>query len=149
VLFAINWYAGKDRVLGYHVVNLLIHIFCVGFLYRFLQSLLKSPNLAGHYEGDEKNIALLGAILWAIHPIQTQAVTYVVQRMALLSALFYLMAMLSYVQARINTARIITRLCLYSACFFSLLLAMGSKENAVLLPLSLVLVEIIFFKIFH
>ncbi|MFH0997702.1 MAG: hypothetical protein V1844_19735 [Pseudomonadota bacterium] len=144
--FAINWYVGKDRVFGYHVVNLLIHIFCVGFLYRFLQSLLKSPNLAGHYEGDEKNIALLGAILWAIHPIQTQAITYVVQRMALLSALFYLMAMLCYVQARINTVRIITRLCLYSAGVFCLVLAMGSKENAVLLPLSLGLIEIIFFQ---
>jgi protein O-mannosyl-transferase len=144
--FAINWYVGKDQVFGYHVVNFLIHVFCAGCLYLFLQSLLKSRNLIGRYEGDEKNIALLGAILWAIHPIQTQAVTYIIQRMALLSALFYLMAILCYVQARINIERKINRLCLYIACAFCLLLAMGAKENAVLLPMSLGLVEIIFFQ---
>ena len=121
-------------------------MFCTGYLYLFFQSLLKSPNLTGRYQGDEQNIALLGAILWAIHPIQTQAVTYIVQRMALLSTLFYLMAMLCYVRARIHTARRRTRLCLYSGCVLCLLLAMGSKENAVLLPISLGLVEVIFFQ---
>ena len=143
--FALNWYAGGDQVTGYHIVNIFIHILCAGFLYSFLLSLLKSPVLIDRFYDDDKNIALLAAILWAVHPIQTQAVTYIVQRMALLAALFYLAGMLCYVRARLDTDNW-RRSGLYAGCVCCLALAVGSKENAVVLPLSLGLVEIIFFQ---
>jgi tetratricopeptide (TPR) repeat protein len=110
-----------------------------------LQSLFLTPNLSGYCEEDKQNIALLAAVLWAIHPIQTQAVTYIVQRMTLLATLFYISGLLCYVRARIQTERTI-RFVSYSGCILCLLLAVGSKENAVIFPLSLALIEIVFFK---
>jgi protein O-mannosyl-transferase len=144
--FALNWYAGGDQVTGYHIVNIFIHILCAGFLYSLLLSLLQSPILIDRFHNnDKKNIALLAAILWAVHPIQAQAVTYIVQRMALLAALFYLLGMLCYVRARLDTDKW-RRSGLYAGCVCCLALAVGSKENAVVLPLSLGLIEIIFFR---
>jgi len=145
--FALNWYAGTDHVLGYHIVNVGIHLLCAVVLYILVQSLFHTPILLGFYQGDEKNIALLTAVLWAIHPIQIQAVTYIVQRMTLLATLFYLSGLLCYVKARNRTERPL-RLGLFSGCFLCMLLAMGSKENAVIFPLSLTLIEIVFFKNF-
>ena len=145
--FALNWYAGADRVFGYHLVNVTIHILCAWVLFFLLQSLFRTPNLSGCCEGDEDNIALLAAVLWALHPIQTQAVTYIVQRMTLLVTFFYLCGMLCFIHGRISTKQV-PRLGWFSGCFICLLLAMGSKENAVLFPLSLALVEIVFLKSF-
>lgn len=143
--FALSWYAGMDQVYGYHIINLVIHILCTGMLFVLLLSLFHTPNLSVCFKADEKNIALLAAVLWAIHPIQTQAVTYIVQRMTLLATLFYISGMICYVHARIKTDRT-ARLGLFSGCILCLLLAMGSKENAVIFPLSIALVEIVFFK---
>ena len=147
ISFALNWYAGTDRVFGYHIVNVCLHILCSWILYFLLQTLFKTPNLSGCCDGDEQNIALLAAVLWAIHPIQTQAVTYIVQRMTLLATLFYLSGLLCFILGR-NRVERVPRLGLFSGCFLCMLLAMGSKENAVMFPLSLVLVEIVFFKNF-
>ena len=145
--FALNWYAGTDHVLGYHIVNVGIHVLCAIILYILVQSLFHTPILSGFCKRDEKNIALLSAVLWAIHPIQIQAVTYIVQRMTLLATLFYLSGLLCYVKARNHSERPLS-LSLFSGCFLCMLLAMGSKENAVIFPLSLALIEIVFFKNF-
>jgi tetratricopeptide (TPR) repeat protein len=145
ISFALNWYAGADRVFGYHVVNVGVHILCTWVLFFLLLSFFRTPILSGCCEGDEQNIALLAAFLWAVHPIQTQAVTYIVQRMTLLSTLFYLSGLLCFIHGRIRAERR-PRLLFFSGCFFFLLLAMGSKENAVMFPLSLVLVEFVFFN---
>ena len=80
--FALNWYIGKDNVFGYHIVNNAIHLVTTFFLFLTVLNLLMSPNLKGKYQGNEYAIAFLSAILWAVNPIQTQAVTYIVQRMA-------------------------------------------------------------------
>ncbi|MCI0529344.1 MAG: hypothetical protein L0Y56_18045, partial [Nitrospira sp.] len=79
--FAINYYLGGYHVLGYHLVNMMIHGLtgCAVYLF-FLRTL--GPSSAG--------VALLGALLWATHPVQTQAVTYITQRMASLATLFFM-----------------------------------------------------------
>ena len=97
---AINWYFGKANVFGYHVINILIHFLTACFLFLTVLDLLKTPNLKERYNGNEYFIALLTSTLWAINPIQTQAVTYIVQRMASLSTMFYILAILLYIKAR-------------------------------------------------
>ena len=77
--FAFNWYVGSDNVVGYHIVNLSIHLLTAFFLYLTIFNLLNAPNLKSIYQKSACFIALLAAVLWAIHPIQTQAVTYIVQ----------------------------------------------------------------------
>ncbi|MCI5129430.1 MAG: hypothetical protein D3907_13260, partial [Candidatus Electrothrix sp. AUS3] len=84
----LNWYFGQNNVFGYHVVNLVIHILTAWFLFLTLRLLLHI-----YYREKENShliytAALLGALFWALAPIQTQAVTYIVQRMASMAAMF-------------------------------------------------------------
>ena len=143
--FALNWYFGKDNVTGYHTVNIIIHILTAFILYITILNLFKSPNLKGKFNGSAHFVALLTAVLWAINPIQTQAVTYIVQRMAILAAMFYILGVCFFIQARLSDS-LLNRIFFIAGCILSFLLAIGSKENAAMLPLALILVEFIFFQ---
>ncbi len=99
--FAVNWYFGKDNVTGYHIVNLIIHLLASFFLYLTFRNLFKTPVLIGKYKEISHRTAILAAFLWAIHPIQIQAVTYIVQRMAAMAAMFYFFGLFSYVKGRL------------------------------------------------
>ena len=143
--FALNWYYGKTDVTGYHVVNTAVHILTAFFLFLAILALFKTPNLAGKYSDSEYFIAILAAVLWAANPIQTQAVTYIVQRMAAMAALFYVLGIYLYIKARTSVSWK-NRLIFYAGVILSFLLAVGSKENALMFPSALFLVEIIFFQ---
>jgi len=142
--FAINWFFGQDQVFGYHIVNIFIHSLTAFFLFLFTLKLFNTPNLK-NYQSSSFFLALLSSILWAANPIQTQAVNYIVQRMTLLAAFFYILGMYSYINARLCKG--VTRQCVwFGLCPFFYLLAFFSKQNAVMMPISLLLVEIIFFQ---
>lgn len=142
--FAVNWYFGGSHVFGYHLVNTVIHLLTAFFLYLVVSRLLASPALKDKYTDSLHFIALLATALWAIHPIQTQAITYIVQRMTLLSGLFYMICIYCYI--RIRTAIGVKQKVWFGVSFLvSLLLGLGSKENIMILPLSLVLIELTFF----
>ena len=143
--FALNWYAGKSAVTGYHLVNITIHFLTACLLYLTILRLLKTPNIGGRLNGSDGFVALLAAVLWAVHPIQIQAVTYIVQRMAAMAALFYLLGIYCYIRARQNASPY-ARVFFWTACILSYFMALGSKENAGMLPLALILVEIVFFQ---
>ena len=76
--FAINWYFGNGNVGGYHFVNISIHFLTAFFLFLTILNLYKSPGLTAKNKRYGFWIALLSALLWALNPIQTQAVTYIV-----------------------------------------------------------------------
>ena len=143
--FALNWYFGKDNVVGYHIINITIHILTAFFLYLTILKLFKSPNLKGKSKGNEHFIALLTAVLWAVNPIQTQAVTYIVQRMTALAAMFYILGIYFYINARV-TDSLKRRIIFIIGCIMSFILALGSKENAAMLPITLLLAEMVFFQ---
>ncbi|MFP4573875.1 MAG: tetratricopeptide repeat protein [Desulfobacterales bacterium] len=142
---AVNWYFGQTDVTGYHIFNLSVHIFTAFFLYLTILALFRTPNLAGRYTDSEHFIALLATVLWASNPIQTQAVTYIVQRMASMAALFYVMGVYLYIMARVSRLTK-HRVLFYAGVFLAFLLAVGSKENALMLPAALFLVEMVFFR---
>ncbi len=144
---ALNWYIGNQQVIGYHIVNIIIHILASGSLYLFLLTLLKTPRFAGRFQGDESNIALLASVLWAIHPIQTQAITYIIQRMTSQAAMFYIIGLFCYIQGRLKSNKW-PRLFIYSGSLICMLMAVGSKENTITFPLSIGLIEIISFQNF-
>ena len=143
---AINWYLGQGNTFGYHLINTAIHATIAFLLYLTTFSLFLTPKLKDRYGGSDVHfIALLTAVLWAVNPIQIQAVTYIVQRMAAMAAMYYLLAIYLYIKARL--ARRNTRQALfYMGCLGSFLCALLSKENAAILPLSLGLVEVVFFQ---
>lgn len=142
---AINWYFNQTDVTAYHVVNIGIHILTTFFLYLSIVTLFNAPNLAGRYRGDEYFIAVLAACLWALNPIQTQAVTYIVQRMAAMAAMFYILGIYFYIKARLCESSTKQNF-FFSGVLIAFLLALGSKENAIMLPVSLLLLEVVFFR---
>ncbi len=136
---------GRDNTVGYHVVNLLVHLVITWFVFLTIKTLLTSSRFQNKYRQQAYFIALLTATLWAANPIQTQAVTYIIQRMASLATLFYLVGIFCYVQGR-RTQPGSHKIAWYCGCLVSYLLAVGSKENAVMMPLALGLIEIIFYQ---
>ncbi|MBN1905045.1 MAG: tetratricopeptide repeat protein, partial [Deltaproteobacteria bacterium] len=141
ISFALNYFFGELNVFGYHLVNIFIHLIASIFLFLFIYHLLNFTHLSSRYKENSYFIALLATVLWAINPIQTQAVTYIVQRMASLAGMFYIMSMYFYLRARTAQAGS-KNISLHFLSFITFLLAFGSKENAVLLPFSIILLEI-------
>ena len=143
--FAINWYFGKDQVTGYHVTNLLVHLLAALFIYLCSVRILESPNLRHNFEKSKYTIALISTALWALHPIQTQAVTYIVQRMASLSALFGLISMFLYMTAR-HEKSFRCRLLCFAGSAVACILSIGSKENGVLTVAGIGLLEMLLYQ---
>ncbi len=142
--FAVNWYFSQDKVVPYHLVNLLLHLAVAFFLFRTIILLYRTPVLCKTEARTACFAALFTTLLWAADPVQTQAVTYIAQRMAVMAALFYLLGIYNYLKFRFAgspTARTM-RAAAVGVCFF---LALGSKENAATLPLTLLFIEVIFF----
>ncbi|MFH1147837.1 MAG: tetratricopeptide repeat protein [Pseudomonadota bacterium] len=140
----LNYYFGGLDTFGYHVVNLAIHFLAALFLYLTVYETLRLPRLKTKYGSSAYSVALLTAVLWAAHPIQIQAVTYVVQRMASMAALFYLAALFFYVKSRLPRSGMKwSYFFLFLACA---LLAFGTKENAAVLPAAIILYEFTFLQ---
>ena len=120
--FALNYYLHGYDVFGYHLFIILIHFIntCLVFLFSRIvfRSFLASPN-----EDSIHYLALFTALIFSLHPIQTQSVTYIVQRMTSLAALFYLSSILMYYKSRISyiNSKAVSKVLLYA--FLCLLFA--------------------------
>lgn len=143
--FAVNWYFGKKDVFGYHLINIGIHMLSALFLFLCIKTLLTTPNIREKYRGDRYSIALLATVLWAVHPIQIQGVTYIVQRMASMAGMFYIAAFYTYLKARL-VPEYFKKVPLLGVSLLLFVLAVFSKQNAVLLPLVLLAMEFVFFR---
>lgn len=146
--FALNHLVGGYDVTGYHVVNIAIHIACGILVYLLAAATLAlrthtthAPALSAH-RGELA--ALLAALFFVAHPVQTQAVTYVVQRMTSLATLFYLLALLLYLRGRMTEAAP-RRPLFFAGALAAWLVALGSKQVAATLPVAVLLYEFAFF----
>ena len=143
--FALNWYENGANPQGYHLVNITLHFITALLLYLTITTLLqKAPRLNPEYSRQAQTIAFLAAVCWAVNPVQTQAVTYIVQRMATMAAMFYLLAFYLYIQGRIRPSHW-RRYVWWVGSAIVWAAGMASKENAALLPLAVVLTEATFF----
>jgi len=144
--FALDYAVHGYSLTGYHLVNILIHVLATFMAYQVALALLKTPRLESM--ANEQAILwlpLITALIFAIHPLQIQAVTYIVQRLASLVALFYLSSLYCYLQFRLSKTPkkkiIFGFLLIISGC-----LALFTKQNAVTIPLVFLLLEWIFFN---
>ncbi|MDY6953184.1 MAG: tetratricopeptide repeat protein [Thermodesulfobacteriota bacterium] len=144
ISFALNYYFHQYNVLGYHLVNILIHITTGILLYLFVGITLKMPSVVAMY-GAHRWIPFFTALLWLVHPTQTQSVTYVVQRMNSMAAMFYLLSLLLYAKARLAGEKR-KRWLLFVGSGLSGLLALGSKQTAATLPVFVLGYEWYFFQ---
>jgi hypothetical protein len=130
--YTANWTMGLG-VLGFHLTNLLIHLLNAYLVYRLSQLLVQQQSRAAALH----HVPLLAALLFAVHPIHTEAVSYISGRSASLMTLFYLSALLSYVIGRTQNRS----LYIYVVTPVLFVLALAVKETAVTLPLALLLWE--------
>jgi len=143
--FALNYRFGGLDVFGYHLVNVLIHIGAALLVMYLSRMLLSAPGMRPRELGRHSGaIAFWCGMVFLAHPIQTQAVTYIVQRLASLAALFYLGSLALYVKARLSEGR--TGMLLYAGSACAALLGMFTKENVITLPFAVILVEACFLQ---
>ncbi|MDH4320457.1 MAG: DLW-39 family protein [Desulfobulbaceae bacterium] len=131
--FALNYYLGGGEVWGFHLVNVVVHAAAALVFFGLSLTTLTLPVFQNCYPR-AREIALAATLLWALHPLQSNAVTYLVQRMASLSALFFMASLWCYALARLTTGSKARQNGLFalSACCGGL--ALASKENAAMLP---------------
>ena len=138
--FALNYYWGGHREAGYHAMNIAIHMAVAFALYWLLFLTFRTPRARPLFAGLEAPAALGATVLWAMHPVQTQAVTYIVQRMTSLAALFYVLALVAYLKGRFSHGR--QRGLWWTGALGTGALTLGSKEMAATLPLAVLLAEV-------
>lgn len=139
--FALNYQINGLDVFGYHVVNFAIHYFAAFFLFLFIFNTLKLPLLKERYENIAYPVAQLATLFWAVNPVFVTTVSYIVQRMALLAGIFYIMSMYFYLKARTSGKRG-PAVYFFIICVFAGLASILSKENAALLPISILLYDL-------
>jgi protein O-mannosyl-transferase len=145
--FALNYHFNKLDVRYYHYVNLTIHLVNACLVFWLILSIFSSQSVSDNQiTKHKKSIALFAALLFVSHPLATQSVTYIVQRLASMAAMFYLSSIILYIKARGHKKSIINKYLLFGGCFVSGLMAIMTKENAYTLPFALILVEVFFLR---
>jgi Flp pilus assembly protein TadD len=151
ISFALNYTVSEYDVTGYHVVNLGVH--CASGILVYLLALAVFGRLSRNggpggprpAPGWVPWMSLVAALLFCAHPLQTQSVTYVVQRMTSMAAMFYLLSLLLYVRGRLRPPGAGRWTC-WAGCLVAWVLALGSKQIAVVLPFAILLFESYFFR---
>ncbi len=132
--FALNYNWFGTETFGYHVFNTLIHILN-GILVYFLVSLISR----------DKTAAFLAGLFFVVHPLNTQAVNYISARSTSLCAVFYILSVIFFIKA--NNCREKGKVWKYYAgSFIGFVLAIGSKEIAVSIPVMLFAYHCVFLK---
>jgi hypothetical protein len=135
--FAINWWQGGGSPRPFQLTNILFFNDTATIVFALLLSVL------GRLNYSRRTViiaALIGAAAWACHPIQVQAVTYIVQRMTMMAALFSLLAVLAYLLGR-DAAQPGKRRAYFLAGGICWLLGLASKETAAIVPFLILLAE--------
>ncbi len=128
--FALNYVMHGLWQPGYHALNMAIHLMTGLVLFGLVRETMLSPRFAGRYAASARDVAFATAVIWAVHPLGTQAVTYVVQRGESLMALFFLVTLYCVNRAARAEGSVCWGVCAAAACF----LGMGSKAVMVAAP---------------
>jgi len=174
--FALNYHFGSLNVFGYHLVNIIIHIINSIMVWWLVILTFKTPAMQVYVgqglspaltpdriiRGLKADLpyltALTASLIFVSHPIQTQAVTYIVQRFASLATFFYILSLAIYIKARImqetekrkeKREKRQFSFIIYNFYFLisvlSAILAMKTKEISLTLPFVIILYEFMFF----
>jgi tetratricopeptide (TPR) repeat protein len=125
--YAIDWQLGVDDPFFYHLTNLLLHIFNAIMIWLLVQRIVDHPP-----------IAFFVALIFAIHPVQTESVSWIAERKNVLYAAFFLTSCLSYI-SYVRTQK----KSMLGAALFLCVCSMLSKAAALSLPVSLLAIDIL------
>ncbi len=127
---AVNYTLDGLNVWGYHVFNLAIHILVALVLYGIVQRTLRGPSLRSRHGNEAPWLALAVALVWVVHPLQTDSVTYITQRTELLMGLFFLLTLYCVIRGAESSGSGVW----YAAAVVFTVLGMGSKEVMAVAP---------------
>jgi tetratricopeptide (TPR) repeat protein len=150
--FALDLQWGSGSLMAFHITNVIIHLAATLALYFLLRSLFAFQHhdqrlLAREWRIPAGLVVFFVTGLWALNPVQTNAVTYIVQRMTSLAALFYFLSLGCYLQGRVVHVTDGWRKKVsgwYVLALFFWPCAMMSKQIAVTLPCMVLLIEWLF-----
>src|SRR5689334_23672532 len=97
--FAINYQISGLEVWSYHLVNLLIHLLAALALFGVVRRALLSQPMRERFGTAATTLAASVALVWAVHPLETQSVTYIIQRGESLMGLMYLATIYAVIRA--------------------------------------------------
>lgn len=130
ITLAVNYALGGVNVMGYHVFNLVVHLIAGFLLFGVFNKLFELAKLkvAGL-------LAFCVALLWTVHPLQTESVTYIIQRAESLMGLFYILSIYGFL--RYKEGNLMWGGVSVLACY----LGMATKEDMFSAPLIILLID--------
>jgi protein O-mannosyl-transferase len=138
--FGINYAIGGISVRGYHVGNVAIHIAASLVLFLLVRMALTGAALRDRFFTHADGLAMSVALIWMVHPLQTEAVNYVTQRTELLMGLCYLLTLFCSIRALRSEVPERWHLAAIASC----LIGAGSKETIATVPLVVILYDLVF-----
>ena len=142
--FAIDHHLGAGSIVQYHLTNIVIHLFCTLAVFFLVKGVLQTTVGKSSLKFFSINgFSLLAAAFWALNPVQTNAVTYVVQRMTSVATFFYVGSLAFYTYGRLSRS-LQAKVFLFAGAFLAALFSFFSKENSFTLPIAILMVEFFF-----
>ncbi len=126
--FMLDYSLWKENPLGFHITNLIFHILCCISIFVFVGLLIK-----------DKVIAFTSSLLFAVHPIHTEAVSFISGRVDVLPCAFFLFSLILFLKYVFNK-----RLILYLLSLVCFSISLLNKEMAITLPLIVICIDYIF-----
>ncbi|MGD1031635.1 MAG: tetratricopeptide repeat protein [Opitutaceae bacterium] len=134
---ALNYALGGRNPVGFHIFNVLVHVAAALALFGFVRRLARLPRWAGRFEPHATGLAFVVAAVWALHPLQTQAVAYVIQRAESLMGLCYFLTLWLFLRSADSPRPGLWRVLAVVACA----LGMMAKEVMVSAPVVVLLFD--------
>lgn len=135
--FALNYAAGALNPWGYHAVNIALHVACALLVFALLRRLFRLPLASSWVDGADTGLAAAAALLWAVHPLNSDVIDYATQRSEGLHALFVLLTCYGGIRSLDARGALKWQALAVLAAFSGV----ASKESAVIAPVLLLVVE--------
>ncbi|QGJ68393.1 Hypothetical protein PBC10988_0520 [Planctomycetales bacterium 10988] len=135
---ALNWAISQEEVWSYHLVNILIHATAGWLLWATLLRSFRLPHFRDRFQSSALPLATVIALLWIVHPLQTQSVTYIVQRAESGMACLFLLgwyALLRSHQSKSTFGNLFWELTMLLACSMSMAMKEVGLMTLFVLPL--------------
>ena len=138
---ALNYAVSGTNLWSYHLFNLIIHVLAALVLFGVVRRTLMTDRLRERFGKASTGLAFSIALIWMVHPLQTQSVTYLIQRSEAMAGLFYLLTLYCVIRGLSGEHKAGW----YAAAVASCAAGMGSKPVMATAPIMVLIYQLIFF----
>ena len=142
--FAVNYAMGGLDVTGYHVTNLLVHVLSALMLYGIVRRALRLRRVPTDVNHDADYVALAAAVLWVVHPLNSESVNYLTERTESIMGFFYLTTLYAAIRAADAHRGQRQEWAWMALAVVASALGMASKESMVTVPVMVLIFDRVF-----